>query len=562
MGFEPKFVVLHHDMKMRNLVYLLLLTLCLACARQGTPTGGPKDETPPKFLRANPDTLSLNVDTNLKEIRIDFDEYIVLKDHTKQIVTSPNLGTNVNYSPVGTARKYLQIKLSEPLQPNTTYSINFGNAIQDNNEGNKLSNFQYVFSTGDYLDSLQINGTVNVIGQKKLSQNILVALYKADSTYNDSIILKEKPFYVARTDENGKFKLNYLHPDKYQIIAFEDKIDNMQFDLGREKIGFLPEPIDLSTHQEFQLQLADQTPAYKANKASQKDYGHIVFKVAGKPDELSVEPIDFDFKSQKISYIPKSDSLNFWFNPSLDSIEEKSKRLKFIVRHKDQIDTLSTVYSNNKQHSLLILDKTKGGLSSSRKLKFSSTYPLVKIDSTYISVKKDSLELPFTLKRDAKSENDFILDFKVDLQSNYTVEFLPEALEDFFGKTIADTLRLKFKTPSRNEIGNLKITLQNTPSHPFWIQLLNNKDDIVEEYYTTESVFDFYALRPGDYYLRILVDENENEHWDGADFFTRKAPEKAYIYPQMINVRAMWDLDETWILQDNPDLNSPEETKD
>ncbi len=521
--------------------------LAISCARQGTPSGGPKDETPPEFLRSSPDTLSLNVSTKLKEIRIEFDEYIVLKDHTQQIVISPPLGSGTVFMPVGSPKKYVQIKLYEPLQENTTYNINFGNAIQDNNEGNKLSYFQYVFSTGDYLDSLELTGKASVLSEKKLSDKLLVALFRVDSAYNDSVILKKKPFYVSRLDSEGMFKLNYLRPGKYQMVAFDDVVQNMQFDLGQEKFGFVEDLIDLSENQTVDIQLFDQLPAYKVGKADQKGYGHLVFRFSGQPDEVSIAPIDFDFTTSKVSYQPKNDSLNFWFNPSLDSISEKSKRLNFLVKHENKSDTISVVYSNSQQHKLSVKEVNKGNYTPSRKVKILTNYPITKIDSTYISVRKDTIDLPFRVIPDDKNENAFTLDFKIELSSSYEVSFLPHAITDFFDET-NDSLKLSFKTKTRNDFGNLKLTLQNKPDKPFWIQLLNGKDEIIDEKYSTDSSFEYTYLNPGEYYFKILIDENENQHWDTGDFFNKKQPEKALIYPATLNVRAMWDLDETWVL--------------
>src|SRR5690606_33625264 len=139
---------------------------------------------------------------------------------------------------------------NEPLQENTTYNINFGNSLQDNNEGNKLSYFQFVFSTGNYIDSLEISGKTKIPSAKKQPENLLVGLFKIDSAYNDSVVLKEKPFYVSRTDSAGNFKLNYLHPGKYQMIAFDDEAQNMQFDLGKEKFGFIEQPVELNENQQ------------------------------------------------------------------------------------------------------------------------------------------------------------------------------------------------------------------------------------------------------------------------------------------------------------------------
>ena len=546
------FLNLQQILIMRFLVIFFISILMISCARQGTPTGGPKDETPPKFIGSSPDTLSLNVPTDLKEIRINFDEYIVLKDHTQQIVVSPPLGNGTVYMPVGTARKDIQIKLQEPLAENTTYNINFGTAIQDNNEGNKLPYFQYVFSTGNYLDSLEISGKATVLSEKELSENLMVALFKVDSTYNDSLVLREKPFYVSRLDSAGIFKLNYLRPGKYQMVAFDDEVQNMQFDLGQEKFGFVAEHIDLNENQNIDIQLFEQLPGYKASKAEQKGYGHFVFKFSGQPDEVEVTPIDFDFTTSKISYRAKSDSLNFWFKPSVDSIAENSKRINFLVKNGAQSDTLSAVYSNSQQHNLSLKELNKGGYTPSKKLRIEANYPLQNVDSTYISVRKDSLDLPFKILLDDKNENAFAIDFKIELNSNYEVNLLPNSVTDFFDET-NDSIKISFKTKTRNDLGNLHLSLENKPEKPFWIQLLNKSDKVLEEIYTRENSFEFNHLNPGEYYFKILIDENENGHWDTGDFFMKKQPEPAMVYPTMLNVRAMWDLDEIWVL---PAVNS------
>jgi len=534
---------------MRIFAVLIIILTIFSCARQGTPSGGPKDVTPPKFLSSNPDTLSLNVDPNIKEIRINFDEYVILKNHTQQIVVSPPLGASATFLPVGSPRKSVQIRLNEPLLENTTYNFNFGNALQDNNEGNKLSYFQYVFSTGDYIDSLEITGKAKVLSAKKQPENLLVALFKIDSTYNDSVVIREKPFYISRPDSAGIFHLNYLHPGRYQMVAFDDEVQNMQFDLGKEKFGFVEQPVDLNENQEINIQLFNQIPPYKVGKADQKGYGQLVFRFSGQPDEVEVEPIDFDFTTSRISYKPKSDSLNFWFNPVTDTIEEKSKRINFLVRHLEQTDTVSLVYSNSTRHQLTLSENSKGGFTPSKKMKITAGYPLEKLDSAFVSVKKDTIDLPFRLIKDQENENAFTLDFPIELSAEYEVELLPGAVTDFFGET-NDTVSIDFRTKTRNDFGNLQLTLQGKPDKPFWIQLLTEKDELIDEKYTTNPVFEYNYLVPGNYYFKIMVDENENGFWDTGDFFTKKQPEAIYTYPAYVNVRALWNVEEIWILNE------------
>lgn len=536
---------------MRIFSFVWAILLLFSCARQGTPTGGPRDEEPPKFISANPDTLSLQVSTDLKEINLQFDEYLVLKDHTQNIIISPPLGSTATFTPVGSPSRNIRIKLNEALQANTTYNINFGQAIQDNNEGNKLPYFQYVFSTGDFIDSLEINGRVRVPFLRKQPEHLMVGLYKVDSTYSDSLLIKKKPFYVAKVNEKGAFKLNYLSAGKYQLMAFDDELQNMQYDFGKEKFGFYDEIIDLQENNavDYSLNLFDQKKDYRAGKAEQKGYGHLLFRFEGEPEDISVEALDFNFTTASNDFQARQDSMNFWFDPSIDSIEERTRRIHFLVKHKTQVDSVSLVYSNATKHQLKLEKLSKLSEAPNRKVDFHSNYPIARLDSTQVKVWKDTLQLPVKITPHLTSKQAFSMEFPIELNAQYDIEFLPELVTDIFGKT-NDSLTFSFQTKTKNELGNLGLNLVGKPAHPFWLQLLNEKDEVLVEEYTQAAEFNFPYLQPGNYYFKILVDENENGHWDTGDFFLRKQAEKAFIYPTLINVRPLWEMVETWQLSD------------
>lgn len=536
---------------MRIFSFVWAILLLFSCARQGTPTGGPRDEEPPKFISANPDTLSLQVSTDLKEINLQFDEYLVLKDHTQNIIISPPLGSTATFTPVGSPSRNIRIKLNEALQANTTYNINFGQAIQDNNEGNKLPYFQYVFSTGDFIDSLEINGRVRVPFLRKQPEHLMVGLYKVDSTYSDSLLIKKKPFYVAKVNEKGAFKLNYLSAGKYQLMAFDDELQNMQYDFGKEKFGFYDEIIDLQENNavDYSLNLFDQKKDYRAGKAEQKGYGHLLFRFEGNPEDISVEALDFEFTTAANDFQARQDSMNFWFDPSIDSIEERTRRIHFLVKHKTQVDSVSLVYSNATKHQLKLEKLSKLSEAPNRKIEFQSNYPIARLDSSQVKVWKDTLQLPVKITPHLTSKQAFSMEFPIELNAQYDIEFLPELVTDIFGKT-NDSLTFSFKTKTKNELGNLGLNLVGKPAHPFWLQLLNEKDEVLVEEYTQAAEFNFPYLQPGNYYFKILVDENENGHWDTGDFFLRKQAEKAFIYPTLINVRPLWEMVETWQLSD------------
>ncbi|HPZ25514.1 MAG TPA: Ig-like domain-containing domain, partial [Kaistella sp.] len=231
---------------MKKIVFLFILNLILfSCARVGSPVGGDKDTIPPQVVGSNIDTSKVNVPRNIGELRIDFDEYITLKEINKNLIISPPIKKMKKILPSGMANKYLLIKWDDTLQANTTYSFNFGNAIVDNNEGNALKYYNFAFSTGDKIDDLYISGEVkSLIANKETKteeKNLVVGLYQVKDTMN----YRQKPYYITKADPDGYFELNYLSPGKYRILAFEDTNANSVFDAGKENVGFLKDEIVL-----------------------------------------------------------------------------------------------------------------------------------------------------------------------------------------------------------------------------------------------------------------------------------------------------------------------------
>jgi hypothetical protein len=198
---------------MKRLLLLFVIGFLLqSCARVGSPVGGPKDSLAPKFLSSNIDTTRINVSRDIRELRLDFDEYITLKDINKNLIISPPIKSITRIIPSNIANKFILIQWKDTLQANTTYNFNFGNSIADNNEGNILRYFNFAFSTGDKLDDLYISGEVkDALSIKKGSENkFVVGLYQA----KDTIDYKQKPYYITKLDDDGYYELNYLSPGK------------------------------------------------------------------------------------------------------------------------------------------------------------------------------------------------------------------------------------------------------------------------------------------------------------------------------------------------------------
>ncbi|MCA4782152.1 Ig-like domain-containing protein [Empedobacter stercoris] len=534
-----------------SLLMLTILTV-ISCARQGSPTGGPKDETPPVFLKAAPDTLATNVDVNLQEATINFDEYIILKEYSKNVVVSPSFQIPPIVTPQALAKKNISIKFQEPLLPNTTYSFNFGDAVQDFNENNKLSNFQYVFSTGSFIDSLKVTGHVNSSYDFKLPEKILVGLYKVDSAYTDSVVLQKKPYYIARANDKGEYQLNYLASGKYKLIAFEDKVENVMYDHGKERLAFHNEAIELNSNQAINLNLFNQKPAYRKPEASFKQEGLIVFKTTGATEDVTITPVGKEFKSAYIEKFPKQDSINFWFNPKVDTISGRSAKLKFNVQHKDQIDSISALYSkSNVERKLEFKALNDQKLAPNKTFKIQANAPIKSLDLTKIHVFKDTVSIPFNVSIDTINAQNLNFVFDKNLDEKFEVNIYPNALTDVLGEK-NDTLAYPIKMGTRGDFGHLKLTLQNTPSKPFILQFLKADQNftVLEEIYNpaNKNYFEFNFIEPGEYLFRLLVDENANGKWDTGDYLSGKQPEPIYLYPEPIKVRAMWEATETWVL--------------
>jgi len=534
-----------------------------SCARMGNPTGGDKDTIPPVLLWAKPDTMALNVNPLIKEIELHFDEYVQVKDYNKNVVISPPLAKNPIVFPQSLAEKTVRIKLQAPLDVETTYSFNFGDAIQDYNEGNKLSNFTYVISTGNYIDSLRIKGNVYSGFDFELPKKTLVGLYKIDEEYTDSLILKNKPYYVSRVNENGEFDLKFLRNGKYKIIAFEDVIENTMYDPIKEKIAFRSEVIDLNEPIEnISLKLFSEKPKYRVTNSEMKGLGHLVFRTEGADEEIIITPISREFSTAFIDAHPTKDSVNFWFNQEVDKIENKTERLRFTIQHKDSIDTVTVLYKvpvidkdKDKGYEAIFKRVKDGKLPPDKSFKIVGSAPIKTINKSLINVFKDTIEIPFEVSIDEVNKQVLNFDFKKDLNESFEINVFPNAIIDLFDAP-NDTLVYQFKTGAREEYGNLKVKIENIAKDiPVFLQLIKKGQnfDIVEEQKGLERLFTFNNLIPGDYYLRLLVDENKNGIWDSGNLLKQLQPEPVYIYPSKITIRALWDTEETWIIGNDSD---------
>ena len=528
------------------LFFLLILFTIVQCGRRGgTLTGGPKDITPPVLVKSEPENLSTSFKTD--KIRLYFDELIKLKDIQDQLIVSPPLKYTPEITPQGGAQKYIEIKIKDTLLPNTTYTFNFGQSVQDNNEGNPVSFLSYVFSTGDYIDSLEVSGVVKDAYNKKVDQFVSVLLYEIDSAYTDSTLYKRPPNYITNTlDSAVIFTLKNLKEGKYAMFAIKDELKNNIFDQGSDKIAFLKDTIAIPTDSTYLLTLFKETPDYGASVPSFKAKNKIVFGYYGGDEEIKIEPITIIPDSVKTKFLKEKDkdTINFWFTPyETDSIIFKVTNEKLKV-----IDTFIVKSRKVGIDSLIITPNQTGTIDYNKKYVIDASTPIVNIDSTKIQLMvKDSIPLDFQVRLDSVL-NSVNIDFETEPNENYNLALLPGAMTDFFDQT-NDTIDYRLSTRAFSDFGNLSLNLAGAVEYPVIIQLTNEKGETKLEQYATEAKqIKFNNITPDKYFIRVIFDENKNKKWDTGSFLKGVQPEKVSYYPDEVVVRANWEMEQTFTI--------------
>ncbi len=523
--------------------FLILFAICvIGCAKRGTITGGAKDTLAPVLRRSLPQNGAVNF--NGKEIKLYFNEYVKLKNVSKQLVISPPMANAPEVLPYN-ASKYITVRLRDTLKPNTTYSLNFGQSIEDNNESNVLPDFKYVFSTGPYIDSLKLKTSFKDALDKKADKFISVMMYEVDADYNDSVVYKKPPRYVVNSLEtSGVMQLENLKKGKYRLIALQDLNKNNKFDPKLEKIGFIKNFVTLPNDTLYQLELFKEILPFKPFKPTQASGNRAILGYEGSTKDLRYEvmkagqPIPF-----KVTKVPQKDSLQIWFPPiKNDSIAIKVSQNKmiasFVLNLKDQ-----------KKDTLSILPERTGNLPFREPFTLNSATPLVKFDNAKMKLfNKDSVAVPFTTKYDEWNQK-LVFDFEKQPLEQYKIKVLPGALTDFYEKT-NDTLQFAFSTKNTSDFGNLKVILENVKRFPVIVELTDNEGKVLASHYSEkETTIDFNLVEPKKFTLRLIYDDDKNGVWTPGNYREKQLSEEVIYFPKEIDVRANWDVEQPFDLK-------------
>ena len=586
-----------------------------SCANIGNPSGGPIDKTPPIFMRSNPTPNAVNVKD--RKIEIFFDEIVTLKDPSTKIIVSPAQTEMPRMSALG---RKVTVELVDSLLPNTTYTIDFSNSIQDNNEGNAIDNFAFAFSTGSVIDSMRVSGYVLDSRTLEPMQSVVVGL---QSNLADSAFHKEKLQRVALTNDRGQFTIRNVSPGSYHIFALKDLDRDYKFGNPTEDIAFLDSIIvpSIGTREaadtvyndlnEIDTIMRATRPAYSPNdillsmfnedRKSQYlannlrvDSTRISLTFAAASDTLPSLSIvgrnDVPDQWYTLERSQTNDTLTYWIRPphlvSADTLMVATTYLRTDTASNLSwgTDTLKFTFQRQKAKKKKKNEET----DSLEQIRFMELHPLANgtqevyaplLLQTGTPIERYSREA-FHLQR--KLQNDTIfypaeiksialrdstlnrrdLVLKVDWEPGaaYTLAVDSLAMTDIYGLQ-TKPLKVDFNVRKMEEYGNIVFNITAVRDSAI-VELLDGTEKIVLRAPVKNHRAELLNLLPGKYYARLFIDRNGNGKYDTGNYDMHLQPEETVYYPGAINLKKNWDVEQTWDIYATPiDKQKPEAIK-
>lgn len=602
----------------KSLYYIFIIiaaAVMYSCANIGNPSGGPIDKTPPIFMRSNPTPNAVNVKD--RKIEIFFDEIVTLKDPSTKIIVSPAQTEMPRMSALG---RKVTVELVDSLLPNTTYTIDFSNSIQDNNEGNAIGNFAFAFSTGSVIDSMRVSGYVLDSRTLEPMQSVVVGL---QSNLADSAFHKEKLQRVALTNDRGQFTIRNVSPGSYHIFALKDLDRDYKFGNPTEDIAFLDSIIvpsigsreaadtvynDLN---EIDTIMRATRPAYFPNdillsmfnedRKSQYlannlrvDSTRISLTFAAASDTLPSLSIvgrnDVPDQWYTLERSQTNDTLTYWIRPphlvSADTLMVATTYLRTDTASNLSwgTDTLKFTFQRQKAKKKKKNEET----DSLEQIRFMELHPLANgtqevyaplLLQTGTPIERYSREA-FHLQR--KLQNDTIfypaeiksialrdstlnrrdLMLKVDWEPGaaYTLAVDSLAMTDIYGLQ-TKPLKVDFNVRKMEEYGNIVFNIPAVRDSAI-VELLDGTEKIVLRAPVKNHRAELLNLLPGKYYARLFIDRNGNGKYDTGNYDMHLQPEETVYYPGAINLKKNWDVEQTWDIYATPiDKQKPEAIK-
>jgi hypothetical protein len=541
--------------------FIISCLVCVAvftyrCAQVLPLSGGAKDTRAPKLISVVPANKSTNVPNRGTQIVFKFDEMIAAPTASQKLIINPLTEEMPDITVRG---KTLIVEFTKPLQQNTTYLLQFENSVVDIHENNPID-LTYMFSTGPSIDSSYITGKVIYTLSQKPATDVSIMLYK---NLSDTAPLRTKPNYMTKVDKEGNYFLTAVKPGKYQAIALLDKSKNMTYD-GGEAIGFLAAPVSIHNDTvNFSMSVAKADNIF-VKKKIQSFWGLNRFVLNDTLSNVYAIPSKHIY-SDNISFDSRNDTLEVYYK----NLHDVNLEL-LLKKDKSTFDTVNlTIPSKTKIDSAIAKGLSKMSVRTEKGIygaKYDDvvlnfSFPVKSITEEKCLLIMDTTKVKPVLTSENKNEEKtlvttYLPQYKKRLmnnlvpQSTYTLMFLPQSVETFWGTFNKDTLKAVFKTFPADEIGNLQVKLVLSDSiKGYVLQLLKTNGAIANEYAGVnkkEIAVNFYNLLPGEYSLRLIEDRDENKKFSPSDFFKHVQAEPVWYYKKPLKVLAGWDIEAEW----------------
>ena len=590
-----------------------LTSLIAACANQGAgPDGGPYDETPPRIVGMTaPERLQNGKRTKFSLV---FNELIKVDNPTEKIIVSP---PQIETPEIKVSGRRITVELLDSMRPNTTYTVDFSDAITDNNEGNPLGQYTYIFSTGQTTDTMQMSGYVLNAEDLEPVKGILAGLYQQ---HHDSVFAQRAFDRVARTDASGFFSIKGVAPDRdYRLYALQDADGDFHFAQPSEMLGFLHNDLRAGAFRDTRydtlwvdsvrydsiriIPYTHFTPddlvvrAFKIDVntrhylKAQRDVPEwfTTFFTGPSRKRPTIQGLNFDAsKAFVVNASAGNDTLTYWL---ADTTLLRQDTLRFAYTYDNWDDSLAqmlpktdtlelvpkTTFAKRAANEAKELEKwnkqrekreKRGDFSKSqppmvalqlradvssslvpnRNILIQFDQPLQHFDTKklHLRLKKDSTyhDAPYAL--DTVPNN--ILAYRLRAEwrpgQEYQLVIDSAAMTSLYGRVNLATDN-KFSIAKLEDFGTVFLSLSNAHESTV-VQLLGSDGKPVAQAPTKNGRAEFYYVQPGKYYLRCFFDRNGDGKWTTGSWSPRRDPEEVYYFPKEIEVRANWDLNESW----------------
>lgn len=576
------------------------ILLIAACANMASPTGGAYDLDPPKVVKSSPGFNMTNYTKN--RIELEFDENVVVdKPSEKVIVTPPQQRNPI----IRSVNRKVRVELQDTLLANTTYTIDFTDAIRDNNEGNVLENFSYSFSTGDKIDSLAISGRVVNAEDLEPLKGIFVGLH---SNLNDTAFTKTKFERISKTNEKGEFTIRGVGEGRYRVFALDDNTRKYMYQNMGSAVAFwdsIVEPYSVPAIRQDSVFKKDKKTGfniydtivdvnytrfmpddlvlrafvsnvkrkYLQNVDRKENRLHVHF---GAPTELPIlEPLSFS--ADKDWYVLEryatNDTLTYWIKDKdilaidtlsfrmsylqTDSLNQDhwiSEVVKFAERGRKKEKEDKKKKKKDDEEPEIVFLNMKSDIAGSwdvySDINFEFDEPLITDFAEKIKLEK-LIDTTFTrvddfiITIDSLNPRKYSLRYRWNYGEEYQLSLDSASLIGYSGLW-NDKYSQQFKVKSKDQYGEIAISLPGIGDLPAYVELVDKSDKPYRKIRVKREMVLFKNVIPGEYFARLIVDTNNNYKWDTGNYFENKQPELVFYCEKKFTLRANWQNDENW----------------